>query len=96
MISSSIRDNILLGQPFKEKRYRKVLSASDLDVDIALLPAGDLTEVGDNGMLLSGIFKNSFSDLMQTISLYLRGWNIHSHRSIGIGVYSQGLLLSSG
>jgi hypothetical protein len=25
-----------------------------LDIDIAMLPAGDLTEVGDSGMLLSG------------------------------------------
>ena len=56
LISSSIRDNVLLGLPYKEKRYRKVLSACDLDLDIALLPAADLTEVGEGGMLLSGNF----------------------------------------
>jgi ABC-type bacteriocin/lantibiotic exporter with double-glycine peptidase domain len=54
LITSSIRDNILLGQPFKEKRYQKVLSACDLDVDVSMLPDGDLTQVGDGGMLLSG------------------------------------------
>ena len=57
LITSTIRDNILLGQPYKEKRYRKVLSACDLDIDIAMLPAGDLTEVGDSGMMLSGQFR---------------------------------------
>ena len=70
LISSSIRDNVLIGQPYKEKRYRKVLSACDLDIDIAMLPAGDLTEVGDNGMMLSG----------KTFKLVFISFNMTSNR----------------
>lgn len=54
LLNASIRDNILLGRPFKEKRYEKVLRACDLKADIELLPEGDETEVGERGVLLSG------------------------------------------
>ncbi len=54
LLNASVRDNILLGRPFKEKRYQKVLSACDLNADIELLPDGDNTEVGERGVLLSG------------------------------------------
>jgi hypothetical protein len=73
LISSSIRDNVLIGQPYKEKRYRKVLSACDLDIDIAMLPAGDLTEVGDNGMMLSGKTFKLFILLSVFIKLHFVG-----------------------
>ncbi len=54
LLNASVRDNILLGRPFKEKRYHKVLAACDLNADINLLPDGDETEVGERGVLLSG------------------------------------------
>ncbi len=54
LLNASVRDNILLGRPFKEKRYQKVLAACDLNADINLLPDGDETEVGEHGVLLSG------------------------------------------
>ena len=54
LLNASIKDNILLGRPLKEKRYRKVLTACDLNADIDLLPEGDETEVGERGVLLSG------------------------------------------
>ena len=44
-----------MGRPWKEKRYRKVLFACDLNTDIDFLPFKDDTEVGDDGVLLSGI-----------------------------------------
>jgi ABC-type bacteriocin/lantibiotic exporter with double-glycine peptidase domain len=35
-------------------RYRKVIRASALVADLALFPAGDLTEIGEKGVNLSG------------------------------------------
>ena len=43
-----------MGRPWKEKRYKKVLFACDLNTDIDFLPFKDDTEVGDDGALLSG------------------------------------------
>ena len=50
----SVRDNILFGRPYEPTRYNDVVHACALEEDIKLLPAGDLTEVGDNGVNLSG------------------------------------------
>ena len=55
IIDGTIKENILMGRPWKEKRYRKVLFACDLNTDIDFLPFKDDTEVGDDGVLLSGI-----------------------------------------
>ena len=49
MLNASVRDNVLLGRPFKEKRYRKVLSACDLNADIDISPQKDETEVSTEG-----------------------------------------------
>ncbi|XP_040580074.1 ATP-binding cassette sub-family C member Sur [Lepeophtheirus salmonis] len=54
LLNTTIKDNILLGRPFKEKRYKKVIAACDLQTDIDLLPHGDDTEIGERGVLLSG------------------------------------------
>ena len=54
IINGSIKENILMGRPFKEKRYKKVLIACDLEADINILPLRDGTEVGEDGVLLSG------------------------------------------
>ena len=51
----TFRNNILLHYPFDEQRYRRVLYACCLDVDLALLePSGDLTMIGERGVNLSG------------------------------------------
>lgn len=42
-----MRDNILFGKPFDEALYQKTIEATALADDIALLPAGDLTEIGE-------------------------------------------------
>ena len=54
IIDGTIKENILMGRSWKEKRYRKVLFACDLNTDIDFLPFKDDTEVGDDGVLLSG------------------------------------------
>ena len=52
MLNASVRDNVLLGRPFREKRYRKVLAACDLNADIDILPEKDETEVINDLALL--------------------------------------------
>ena len=55
-----LQDNILFGAAFEEARYRKALAACALDADVAALPAGDMTELGERGINLSGDFDFSF------------------------------------
>jgi ABC-type multidrug transport system fused ATPase/permease subunit len=50
----SIKDNILFGLPFDEIRYNKVLKACALARDLTLFDDGDQTEVGAQGISLSG------------------------------------------
>lgn len=52
--NGTIRDNILFGKAFDDGKYKSVLSACGLAEDIYLLPSGDLTNVGEGGMTLSG------------------------------------------
>lgn len=52
--NATFRDNILFGAPFDPAWYRDVCAACQLDSDIALLPAGDDTEIGERGVNLSG------------------------------------------
>lgn len=48
----TIRDNILFGQPMWRKRYDESLRQAALLPDLAILPEGDLTEVGEQGVTL--------------------------------------------
>ena len=52
--NASIRDNILFGLPHNERRYRKVLHACALEKDLEMLTDGELTDIGANGINLSG------------------------------------------
>jgi ABC-type multidrug transport system fused ATPase/permease subunit len=55
IMNSTLRENILFGEHFEEERYEKVLEACCLWPDIELLgEAGDLTEIGERGVTLSG------------------------------------------
>ena len=54
LLNDSIRNNILFGSTFDAKRYKKVLSACALLPDLSVLEAGDKTEVGEKGTVLSG------------------------------------------
>ena len=49
-----LRENILLGREFKEDWYWKVVEACCLMPDITNLPGGDMTEIGERGINLSG------------------------------------------
>ncbi|KAF2125145.1 P-loop containing nucleoside triphosphate hydrolase protein [Dothidotthia symphoricarpi CBS 119687] len=52
--SMSIRDNILFSYPFEEARYMEVLEACQLKPDMAEFKHGDLSNIGENGIGLSG------------------------------------------
>lgn len=52
--SMSIRDNILFSYPYEEARYRDVLEACALVSDMAEFKHGDLSNIGENGIGLSG------------------------------------------
>lgn len=52
--NSTIRDNITFGLPFDQARYDEIIYACSLQADLSALPGGDLTEVGDKGITLSG------------------------------------------
>ncbi|XP_026544378.1 multidrug resistance-associated protein 5 isoform X3 [Notechis scutatus] len=54
ILNATLRDNILFGKEFEEERYNMVLNDCCLRPDLAILPNGDLTEIGDRGANLSG------------------------------------------
>lgn len=54
LMKATIRDNIIFGEPFRPRRYEKVLLSCCLKQDIDLMPDGDMTEIGTNGLNLSG------------------------------------------
>lgn len=54
IMSDTIRENILFGQPYNNESYNAVIKACALDTDFHAMPAGDLTEVGERGVSLSG------------------------------------------
>ncbi|XP_071595336.1 ATP-binding cassette sub-family C member 10 isoform X1 [Heliangelus exortis] len=51
---TTVRENILFGREYDARLYEEVVEACALSEDLNILPAGDLTEVGENGVTLSG------------------------------------------
>lgn len=52
--NATIRDNILFGLPLDHSRYQSVLKACALTKDLEMLESGELTDIGANGINLSG------------------------------------------
>ena len=52
--NATIKENILFGLPYDAGRYRKVISACALTKDLEMLADGDNTDIGANGINLSG------------------------------------------
>ncbi|KAJ7491024.1 P-loop containing nucleoside triphosphate hydrolase protein [Mycena latifolia] len=50
----TIKANIVFGAPFDAERYTKVLYQCGLEPDLAMFEAGDLQEIGEGGVTLSG------------------------------------------
>jgi len=61
LLNDTIRQNIVFGSSWDEHRYYAVLLCSALLADLAILPGGDQTLVGEKGMVLSGGQKQRIS-----------------------------------
>ncbi|CAG8597957.1 26658_t:CDS:2, partial [Dentiscutata erythropus] len=51
--NATLRDNITFGLPFNEEKYQQVIKDCCLEPDLKVLPAGDLTKIGEKGINLS-------------------------------------------
>ena len=54
LLNDTLRNNILFGKVFDSEKYRHVLQICQLESDLDILPAGDMTEIGERGINLSG------------------------------------------
>lgn len=55
IFSDTLRANVLFGKPFDEQRYKNVIHACCLDIDLAQFGASsDVTMIGERGVNLSG------------------------------------------
>ncbi|XP_033313571.1 putative multidrug resistance-associated protein lethal(2)03659 isoform X2 [Bombus vancouverensis nearcticus] len=54
VFGSTVRQNILFGQPYDRQLYQKVVKACSLQRDFKQFPQGDQTVVGERGSSLSG------------------------------------------
>lgn len=52
--NATIKDNILFGLPHDADRYNKVLEVCALEKDLDMLEDGEMTDIGANGINLSG------------------------------------------
>ncbi len=52
--NATVRDNILFGKPFDQSRYDAVIEACSLSTDLAMFSNGDSTEIGEQGVNMSG------------------------------------------
>ena len=53
-MNSTLRDNVLFGAPYEREAYERCLDVCALRDDLAQLAAGDMTEIGERGINLSG------------------------------------------
>ena len=54
VFSGTIRENILFGLPFNEEKFQQVVHICELTKDLTNFTKGDLTEIGQRGVTLSG------------------------------------------
>ena len=52
--NTTLKENILFGSTYDERRYRQVIEACALKEDLKVLDSGDETEIGEKGINLSG------------------------------------------
>ena len=54
ILNQTIRDNILFGQRLIPEKYNETIETCQLARDLSILPGGDLTQIGEKGINLSG------------------------------------------
>ena len=47
IVHNSLKENIMFGKPFSHRKYQKIIKACALEQDLAMLPGGDETEIGE-------------------------------------------------
>jgi ABC-type multidrug transport system ATPase subunit len=52
--NATLKQNILFGMKYDRQKYDSVINACALSPDLAILPGGDETEIGEKGINLSG------------------------------------------
>ena len=52
--NGKLRDNVLFGSDFDKRTYVETILACQLEHDLSIMPGGDLTEIGEKGINLSG------------------------------------------
>jgi ATP-binding cassette subfamily C (CFTR/MRP) protein 4 len=54
ILSGSIKENILFGQPYNEAKFNRVIKACALEKDFSMFPNAENTILGERGVTLSG------------------------------------------
>ena len=54
ILNTSLRENILLGRPYEPQWYAEVVRRCALEHDLGTMAEGDLTEIGERGVSISG------------------------------------------
>lgn len=54
IVNGSIKDNIIFGKPFDEKRFNDAIELAAMTTDLQILPYGKDTMIGERGVTLSG------------------------------------------
>jgi ABC-type multidrug transport system fused ATPase/permease subunit len=52
--NTTVKQNVVFGRGFDEKWYNTVIDACALRLDLEILPSGDMTEIGERGITVSG------------------------------------------
>ncbi|KAJ3234486.1 hypothetical protein HDU81_001373 [Chytriomyces hyalinus] len=52
--NTTLRANVLFGSAFDEKRYNETIRCCGLSKDLTILPFGDMSDIGEKGITLSG------------------------------------------
>lgn len=54
LLNDTIKQNILFGNDDDQARYRKIVEKCELIPDLKILPGGDMTQIGERGINISG------------------------------------------
>ena len=71
-MNDSLKGNITFGSPLDDKFYRATIECCALSPDIEILPNGDMTEIGEKGINLSGGEQNGKKKETKTNSKQLK------------------------
>jgi ABC-type multidrug transport system fused ATPase/permease subunit len=54
LLNANVRQNILVSKTFNEERYWRTIKECEMEEDLVALPYGDMTDIGEGGISLSG------------------------------------------